>query len=223
MIVSVAEVMSERVIAVRQSARFREIRSAMRRFHLVALPVVDSADRVVGIVSKDDPAFRDAGRRRGGALGLFRKRPEAVAAELMRSPVVTVTPSTAAREAARVMYRHRTRQLPVIDPGNGRLIGVITRSDLLAVYERPDDEIRAEILYAIIGDTLGMDPEHFVVSVVGGTVLIRGQVERRSEAVRLAEAIGHVDGVVTVADHMVYRHDDRAPKDPRVRAPRARF
>ncbi len=230
MIVSVADVMSERVIAVRQSARFTEIKAAMRRFQLMALPVIDTADRVVGMVCQDDPAFREAGRRRsGGLLGLLgrlrvRPRPaEATAAELMSSPVVTVTPSTAAREAARVMYRHQTRQLPVIDPANGRLTGIVTRSDLLAVYERPDEEIRREILYDIIGNTLGMDPEHFIVSVVGGTVLIRGQVERRSEAVRLAEAIGHVDGVAAVGDHMVYRRDDRAPEEHRAKSPRARF
>lgn len=221
MSVSVADVMSERVIAVRQNAEFAQIVAAMRRFRIASLPVIDAEDRVVGLVSEDDILLKEADQDRGrGFLRRFRRRAGrpgqagTTAAELMNSPAVTVTAATPAREAARAMYRHRIHQLPVVDPGSGRLTGIVTRSDLLAVYERPDEDIRREILYDIIEDTLGMDPEWFTVGVVGGTVTIRGEVERRSAGQRLAEAIGHVEGVVTVADHLVCRQDDTASKAP---------
>jgi CBS domain-containing protein len=123
---------------------------------------------------------------------------------------VTVTAATPAREAARVMYRHRIHQLPVVDATSGRLTGIVTRSDLLAVYERPDEDIRREILYDVIEDTLGLPSERFDVGVVGGTVTIRGRLERHSAALRLAEAIAHVGGVITVMDHLTYDLEDAA-------------
>lgn len=215
MSVSVADVMSKRVIAVRQNAEFREIVAAMRRFHIASLPVIDADDRVIGLVSEDDLLHREAGQDRArGFLGRLRRRagrPAAAgttAGELMNAPAVTVTKTTPAREAARAMYRHRIHQLPVIDPASGRLTGIVTRSDLLAVYERPDEDIRREILYDIIEHTLGMDPERFRVSVAGGAVTIRGEVEHRSAGVRLADAVGHVEGVVAVTDHLTCKRDD---------------
>jgi CBS domain-containing protein len=216
--VSVADVMRDQVVAVRERARFAEIVAAMRRFHISSLPVVDSEDRVIGLISNYDlllgdvtygfgaaVRFRWFGRRavRGGVSGR-------VAVELMSVPPVTVTAATPAREAAREMYRCRIHQLPVVDALTGRLTGIVTRSDLLAVYERPDEEIRCEILYGIIQQTLGMSVDGFDVSVVGGAVTIRGRLERRSDAVRLGGAVVHVAGVSTLVDHLKYQVDDSA-------------
>jgi hypothetical protein len=105
----------------------------------------------------------------------------------------------------------------VVDAVTGRLTGVITRSDLLAVYERPDEDIRGEILHGIIEHTLGMPPGRFEVAVVGGAVTIRGHLERHSAALRLARAVAHVDGVITVIDQLTYACEDTTPKMPRAR------
>ncbi len=213
MSVSVSDVMSDRVVAVRRNTRLPEIVAAIRRFHVTSLPVVDEDYRVIGVVSEEDLFDQEAER---GFFGRFRgragrtERMGSTAADLMRAPAVTVTAATSAREAARMMYAYRIRRLPVVDAVTGRLTGIVTRSDLLAVYERPDLEIRSEILYDIIQNTLGMDAERFDVGVVSGSVSIRGEVDRRSAANRLAEAIRHVEGVVTVDDRLTYRLDDRA-------------
>jgi CBS domain-containing protein len=219
--VRVADVMSERVIAVGQDARFGEIVAAIRRFRIASVPVIDAEGRVIGLVSEDDLLGREVGRSLGrGLLARLRglrdrsQRTEPTAAELMSSPAETVVAATPVREAARMMYRRNIRRLPVVEPVSDRLVGMVTRSDLLAVYERPDEDVRREILYDIIRDTLGMDPERFTVSVVSGTVMIRGEVESRSAAGRLAEAIGHVEGVATVDDRLVYRQDSRTSKAP---------
>ena len=105
----------------------------------------------------------------------------------------------------------------VVDPATGRLTGIVTRADLLAVYERPDEDIRGEILHDIIERRLGMAPERFEVTCVGGTVTIRGRLGHRSSALRLAEAIAHVGGVVAVRDHLAYELDDTATEPPSAR------
>ncbi len=219
--ISVADVMRDQVVAVRERARFAEIVTAMRRFHLSSLPVIDSADRVVGLISGHDLPLQDADAgdaedRQDGLFGRLRRRngrsacAGRLATDLMSSPPVTTTAATPAREATRAMYRHRIHQLPVIDETTGRLTGTVTRSDLLAVYERPDEDIRREIVDGIIERTLGLPAEGFEVSVAGGAVTIRGRLEHRSAALRLARATAHVEGVITVADHLAYRLDDLA-------------
>lgn len=229
--VSVADVMQDQVVAVRERARYAEIASAMRRFRISSVPVIDAQDRVIGLISDhdllpDDRVREERGRRveslpegllarlrrrRGGREG----RSGPLATDLMTSPAITVTGATPVREAARAMYRHRIHQLPVVDPASGRLTGIVTRSDLLAVYERPDEDIRREIRYDIIERTLAMPPERFDVSVVNGAVTIRGRLDRRSSALRLTDAIAHVGGVITVIDQLTYELDDIA------RTPRA--
>lgn len=225
--VSVAEVMRHQVVAVREAARLAEIVTAMRRYRISSVPVIDAEDRVIGLISQhdllalDDRYGPDGVRRgllgrllsRGGRTDVTSK----VATEVMSAPAATVTADTPAREAAREMYRRNIHQLPVIDPATGRLTGIITRADLLAVYERPDEDIRREILYDIIEHTLGMAPERFEVTCVGGTVTIRGRLGRRSAALRLAEAIANVGGVIAVRDHLAYELDDTATKPPRAR------
>jgi len=225
--VSVADVMRDQVVAVRERARFAEIVAAMRRFHISSLPVIDAEDRVIGLISNYDLLLGDVAYGLGAAhFGRFGRfihraaRPDVagrLAVELMSAPPVTVTAATPAREAAREMYRCRIHQLPVVDAATGRLTGIVTRSDLLAMYERPDEEIRREILYDIIEHTLAMPPERFEVTAVGGTVTIRGRLERRSDTLRLAEAIAHVAGVITVVDHLKYQLDDTGAKAARAR------
>lgn len=209
------EVMSDRVIAVRENADFAEIVRAIRRFHVASLPVIDGTDRVVGVISEDDLLAREADqRRRTGFLGrLFprtgRAKATAVTAgELMSSPAVTVTRTTPVSEATRAMFRHRIHQLPVVHPETGRLVGIVSRSDLLAVYERPDEEIRRDILYDVIEDEQAMDPERFTVGVDHGMVTLRGDVHRRFAVHDLIDAVRRVEGVVEVTDELTHRHDD---------------
>ncbi|MDN3358269.1 CBS domain-containing protein [Actinomadura sp. DC4] len=231
--IAVADVMRHQAVAVRERARLAEIVSAMRRFHVSSLPVVDAEDRVIGQIVDDDVLLggepRESCAPRDRIVGRldrwFRRavRPtryggrERLATDLMSSPAVTVTGAMPAREAARAMYRHHVHQLPVVDGVSGRLTGTVTRSDVLAVYERPDEDIRREILYDIIEDTLGMPPDDFDVAVTRGAVTIGGRLERHSAALRLAGAIAHVAGVFTVMDHLTYKVDDVTP------APHARL
>lgn len=228
---AVADVMRDHVIAVRERATYGEIVEAMRRYGISSLPVVDSEDRVVGLISGYDLLGEETGEAHAahggllsgplggplsGLLDRLRRRGERpdvrskVATDLMSTPAVTVTAATPAAEAARAMYRRGIHQLPVVDAVTGRLIGLVTRSDLLAAFERPDEDIRREILYDVIERALAMPPERFEVTCVGGTVTIRGRLERRSAALRLAAAITQVGGVITIVDELTYELDDTA-------------
>jgi CBS domain-containing protein len=125
----------------------------------------------------------------------------------MTSPAVTARPEWAVVEAARAMERGRVKRLPVVDD-SGRLIGVISRADLLRVFLRGDRAIREEITGDVLVRTLGVPPAAVTVYVVDSGVTLRGTVERKSTiavAVRLCRA---VDGVVEVSEHLDYEVDD---------------
>ena len=62
----------------------------------------------------------------------------------MTSPAVTVAPQDTVEQAARVMYHHRLKLLPVADKAD-RLAGIVSRTDALAVFDRTDEEIRVEL------------------------------------------------------------------------------
>ena len=104
-----------------------------------------------------------------------RKAAGLTADDLMTHPAVTVRPEDSIEHAARLMYSLRIKRLPVVDAGGG-LVGVISRTDLLAVYDRPDSEIRAEIEGLILHEFLE-DPRQFAVQVQDGVVTLAGSPE----------------------------------------------
>ncbi len=211
---TVANVMSGGVAAVRPTAGFKELVTLMRQHNVSAVPVVDTSDRVIGIVSEADLLLKEVpvdesatasilatGRRgeRARAAGI-------TAAELMTSPVAKIRDNAPVTEAARLMHDQRIKRLPVVDP-DGRLIGVVSRVDVLSVFDRPDQEIRDEISTGIIGGEFGLDPSTFDVAVDSGIVTVSGRMNRRETAMGLLDAIRHNDGVVDVQDHLSYPPD----------------
>jgi osmotically-inducible protein OsmY len=96
----------------------------------------------------------------------------------------------------------------------GRLVGIVSRADLLRVFLRRDHVIREEISGDILSRTLGIGPDEVVVTVVDGRVSLRGTVERRSlipVVIRLCEG---VDGVVEVTETLDYRDDEATAVAP---------
>jgi CBS domain-containing protein len=140
----VKDVMTTQVVAVRRGATFKEMAAALRRFRVSALPVVEADGKVIGVVSEADMLLDLID-------GLVhhqevRKAADLTAGDLMTHPAVTVRPGDSVEHAARLMYSLRIKWLPVIDAGGG-LVGVISRTDLLAVYDRPDQAVRDRLSY----------------------------------------------------------------------------
>jgi CBS domain-containing protein len=95
------------------------------------------------------------------------------------------------------------KRLPVVDE-DGRLIGIVSRADVLSVYSRPDADIRHDIIEHVILDALLTDPARFTVSVKDGIVTVEGTPETASVGHDMIEEIRHVEGVVAVRDRLSY-------------------
>jgi CBS domain-containing protein len=213
---AVRDVMTRRVVAVRGHAGYKEMVDALTGYGVSALPVVDEETRVVGLVSEADllPKVEFAGDDPRAGLLARRARRTArakaggdTAADLMTAPAVTVDPDTTVVAAARLMESEAVKRLPVVD-GDGRLVGIVARSDLLRVFLRGDGDIRAEVEADVLGRTLAIEPSDVDVEVRAGVVRLRGRVDRSSTAriaVRLTRA---VTGVVDVLDGLGYGYDD---------------
>jgi CBS-domain-containing membrane protein len=125
------------------------------------------------------------------------------AEDLMTSPPVTIRPKDFVSHAARLMYARRVKRLPVVDD-DGRLVGIVSRADLLSVYGRPDDDIRHDIVEQVILDALLTDPARFVLTVKDGIVTVEGTPETAAVGHDMIEEIRHVEGVVAVRDRLSY-------------------
>jgi CBS-domain-containing membrane protein len=213
----VRDVMTCNVVAVRKEAEFKEIIEVMRRRRISAFPVLDAGDRVIGVVSEADLLLREAYPARPAASRPERRRlvpakaRAMTAAELMTSPAVTITAEATVTEAARMMHSRRIKRLPVVD-GAGRLTGLVSRVDLLGVYDRPDADMRSEITERVIAGNFVLGPDMFAVTVSGGVVTVSGKVELQATALSLLEAVWDVAGVVAVRDRLSYPPAGSAPE-----------
>jgi CBS domain-containing protein len=205
----VRDVMTHNVVSLRQNAQFKDILHVMQRRHFSAFPVLDSRDKVIGIVSEDDLLVKEG--YLGGAAGpgfLSRHRDIAKAralsaAELMTQPAITILPEATVAEAARLMHARHVKRLPVVDSG-GRLVGIVSRVDLLGLYDRQDEDITREIVEEVIGTMFGLDSLAFDVKVAAGVVTLSGPVSREPVALSLLDQVRRVDGVVAVRDRLSY-------------------
>src|SRR5438270_8896033 len=151
---AVKDVMATEVVAVRRETAFKEVAAVLRRYRVSALPVVDDAGRVLGVVSEADLLAKEALSDPGPAAELVhrkdvRKAGGLTAGDLMTSPPVTASPDDPVEQAARMMHFMRVKRLPVVNPG-GQLVGIISRADVLAVFDRPDEDVRTDIVDGIL-------------------------------------------------------------------------
>ncbi|MFB3737607.1 MAG: CBS domain-containing protein [Candidatus Velamenicoccus archaeovorus] len=215
---TVQDVMTRTVVVVRGSTPFKEVVGKMQQYRVSAVPVVDDEAKLIGIVSegdlilKEDPLLEgDPHLLEGRQRRIDReKHAGLVAAQLMTTPVVTVTPEASLGDAARLMHRHQVKRLPVVGPG-GEVLGIVSRADLLKVFLRQDAEIEAEIREDIIRRTLWIEPSTIRVVVRSGVVGLEGQIERRSLIPVLIGLVQAVEGVVGVDNHLTYLEDDTSP------------
>jgi CBS domain-containing protein len=211
----VKDVMTTDVVSVRENAEYKDIVLVLRELHVSAFPVLDEADRLVGVVSEADLLLKEVGQDvlggyliSSGRRGEQAKAAGVTAAELMTTPAVTIGPDDSLADAARLMHDRHVKRLPVVDQA-GRLVGIVSRVDLLSVFDRPDSQIRAAVLQDIIARDFALDPDAFEVQVSSGIVTIAGQVETQAVARRLLGALRHAEGVVGVRSRLGF-----PPPDP---------
>jgi CBS domain-containing protein len=215
----VKDVMTSQVVCVRPSTTYKELVRLLTERRVSAVPVVDDQRRVLGVVSEADLLLKyeqpaDAFQRFMLKSRRYRleclKAGGGTAIELMTRPVVTIGPEAEAAEAARLLRKHLIRRMPVIDSA-GRLVGIVSRSDVLKTFLRPDREIRQEITGQVIRESLIADPERIDVSVRDGVVLLEGTCQPRTLIPVLVRAVAGVEGVVRVENRLRSHVDVEPP------------
>ncbi|MFB6988374.1 CBS domain-containing protein [Streptomyces sp. NPDC056178] len=196
---TVSDVMTHTAVAIGREASYKEIVELMHQWKVSAVPVLEGEGRVVGVVSEADllpkEEFRQDDPKLPGQLEEASKADAVLAEGLMSSPAVTVHPDATLAEAARIMARKRVKRLPVVND-LGMLEGVVSRSDLLKVFLRSDEEIDEEVRSAVVAELSPSDRVEF--SVLDGVVTLRGPLRNRSVVPLLARAVRAVEGVVDV-------------------------
>jgi len=218
---TVGSVMTTDVVRAEYGTPFKEVARLLGDHRISGLPVVDEDDKVIGVISETDLMVRQAEtpdpfepRKHRRLAGLTREgRRLAVqarartAGHLMTEPPVTVHADNTIVEAARTMAQHHIERLPVLDEAQ-RLVGIVTRRDLLQVFLRPDAEIRTDVVEEVLVRALWVAPLSIDVSVVEGVVTLTGHMERKSETEIAVSMTRQIDGVVTVVHKLTWRLDD---------------
>lgn len=208
----VDDVMTRDPVSVREDTPYRAIVTMLIRHRVSAVPVVDSWNRVVGVVSEADllPKVEATGTPRPRGLSAWRHRHDhakvggRTARDVMTSPAVAVMPSLSVAVAARRMHEAGIKRLPVEDELGG-LVGIVTRSDLLKIHLRSDDEIRRDVADEVMRHVLSDRPGTVEVRVSHGVVTLAGRLRYRSAAERAVRITGQIPGVADVINEL--RHD----------------
>lgn len=209
---TVRDVMTSDVIVIDENASFKHIATVLARHRVSAVPVVDRHQRVLGVVSESDLLAKVAS---GGDLHarmgsnyterqqLRRKAQGETAGDVMTAPAITVSAAESVSVAARIAARAHVRRLPVVDE-RGAIVGIVSRSDLLRVFLKGDDELRDYIADDVIGRRFLLQPGAVAVDVVDGVVTLRGQVETKPMLGPLLDDIRSLAGVVAVHSELGY-------------------
>lgn len=227
----VEDVMTRAVVSVREDTPFKDLVRVMHENCVSGVPVVDAADRVVGIVTEADLLWAEGETRQRRPRSAFlewfihparlaeidKHAGDLRAGDVMTKDVVTVASETHVHDAIRTLREAGVKRLPVVD-AERRILGIVGRRDLLQQFLRTDEYIHDEVTEEVIHRTMWMDPATIDVDVQRGLVTLHGRVERRSEKAIMAALVRRVDGVVGLREELTYDTDDRKLGLPEARS-----
>ncbi len=215
----VRDVMTRTVVSVPSNAPLKEVAQLIVDNRISGLPVVDQDGAVLGVVSEADFLMKEQGPEaiRHRSFARFRgesqesrdqlAKLEAVSAGgAMTAPAITIESNCRISEAAALMIARRVNRLPVVE--QGRLVGIVTRADLVRAYVRSDEQLTETIRQEVLLRILWLDPALFAVIVTDGVASISGRVERRSTAEMIEPSVGMVPGIVDVHADVAWNVDD---------------
>jgi CBS domain-containing protein len=207
----VRDIMTTDVVAVRTGTPYREMAAMFRQHRVSGFPVVGDDGTVIGVVSETDLLALEATAEpdaHPAPRGWHPHRTqltadEATAGALMTHPAVTVGPDEPVRGAAGLMHALKLQRLPVVDRDR-RLVGIVSRSDVLSVFRRPDGEILREVTQDVIADGFFTDPARLTVTVHDGIVTLEGAPGSAVLGTGIVDQVRHLEGVVAVRDRFSY-------------------
>ena len=210
------DLMTREVRTVRSDTPLKEAARILAEFQVSGLPVVDSDGYVLGVLSEGDILFKEIGiqdtpslveRLIGGTLGsVDLKRLAKTAGQAMSTPAITIGARRAVSKAASMMIENGVKRLPVVDDG-GRLIGIVTRADLVRAFVRSDEDVAREIYEDVIQRALWIGPGQVDVEVKDGEVRLSGEVETKADAEVIPELVQRVPGVIAVLSKLRWRDE----------------
>jgi CBS domain-containing protein len=211
----VGEVMTRDVVSVTPDTPLKDVAAALVERGVSGLPVCDADGAVVGVLSEADLLVKQGGapERSGGLFAWLVDTASApdlaklrahTAGEAMTAPAITVESGAPVSEAARTMVSLGVNRLPVVE--DGRLVGIVTRADLVRLFTRSDEEIARDIRQDVV-KRLWIAPERIEVEVEQGEVVLRGEAETEVEAELLVKRIPLVAGVVGVRSELSWAVD----------------
>jgi CBS domain-containing protein len=225
----VRDVMALSPVTVQPATPLKDVAELLVDNRISGVPVVDDAGAVLGVVSEADLLIKEQGpeairhRRLARILGestesrsQLAKLAAITAGEAMTAPAVTIGPDRPISEAAAMMTAQNVNRLPVVD--GGRLVGIVTRADLVRAYVRSDDELASTIRDEVLLHILWLDPSHFTVAVTKGVASVSGRVQRRSTAEMIGPTVSMLPGIIDVHTDVTWAVDDSrfepATRDP---------
>ena len=177
---TVNDVMSSEVVSVSRTTPFKQVAQILRAKNISSVPVVEAGGRVLGIVTEADLIAKESWHpqrlkrlQRWLLADELDKAAGRTAGEVM-SAAQLVRPDLELEEAAHLMLTRQLHALPVVT--DDHLVGIVSQADLLKPFVREDDEIRGEIVTAVLGRGLWIRPDEAQVSVVNGAVTVSGCV-----------------------------------------------
>lgn len=176
----VEDIMNRRPVTVGVDTTIAAAVRQLARHHVTSLPVVDHRDRAVGVVSEADLLGPVADGR--------------VVGDVMTSRIVGVTPDTALDELGRILSAHLLKSLPVMD-ASGRVVGVVSRSDVVEVWGRDDEQLEDDVVDALVAAGF---PRCRVHSRNGVVALVLGSAHDEGDVSRVADLVAAVPGVRAV-------------------------
>lgn len=215
----VRDLMTLDVLTVGADTTLKEASQQMVAARVSGLPVTDGEGRLIGIITEADfvakEAARDRASGRAGLLSLLHGATPAsqgTVGEVMTESPMTIEADADHTEAARIMETHGVKRIPVVDRER-RVIGIISRADIINVFATPDEVVAETIREDVIRRVLWIDPAKVDLAVTDGRVTLRGTLPTHTD-VRMLEAMaGRTDGVVSVNSDLSFEVDDRVSAD----------
>jgi len=213
----VDDVMTTDVATVTPGASLKDVARILVERDISGVPVVDADGDVLGVVSEADLLAKERAEppTRGGPLAWLvdpievierRKLGARLAGEVMTSPAVTIAPYRNLATAAGIMLDNRVNRLPVVS--DGKLVGIVTRADLVRAFARSDAEVLEEIRQDVLGRQMLLDDYAVGVEIDAGDVVLSGEMGRRSQVELMPRLVARVAGVVGIENKLTWREDD---------------
>jgi len=216
--VRVEDVMTASVVTARPETPLKEVAVQLSEHGISGMPVVNDAREVLGVVSEADLLVKEAGSTapRAGLLARLldgadqkdqRKLTARVAGDALTAPPITIAPYVSVTSAAAEMLERGINRLPVVE--DGRLVGIVTRADLVRAFARSDEQVAADVrrqtdyFLALADEQAAVD-----AALSGGDLRLSGTVRRRRNAEELPRYLQKVPGVVSVTSELRWLEDD---------------